>query len=57
MTTRTTREKDACDLLDADHKKVKALLNEAEVEHAGAKDLVALREQLEARKEELMAVA
>ena len=159
MTTRTTREKDACDLLDADHKKVKAmfkeyeglagskakgaaakkqelasqicqeltvhttieeeifypacrakikdddLLNEAEVEHAGAKnliaqieagdpsdpkfdakvtvlgeyidhhvkeertemfpraraarglDLVALREQMEARKEELMAAA
>jgi hemerythrin superfamily protein len=159
MTTRTPREKDACDLLDADHKKVKAmfkeyegltqskakgaaakkqelasqicqeltihatieeeifypavrakirddgLLNEAEVEHAGAKDLIAqieagdpsdpmfdakvtvlgeyidhhvkeertqmfpkaraargldllaLREQLEARKEELMASA
>ena len=57
----TTRaSKDACDLLDADHKAVKKMLDEAEVEHQTAKDLIAQirtggeEDEIEARKEELL---
>jgi hemerythrin superfamily protein len=47
MTTRTTREKDACDLLDADHRKVKALFNEYEgLTTSKAKSAAARKQEL-----------
>lgn len=47
MTTRTTREKDACDLLDADHRKVKAMFKEYEdLTYSKAKSAVARKQEL-----------
>ncbi|CAN5664887.1 hemerythrin domain-containing protein [soil metagenome] len=47
MTTRTTRQKDACDLLDADHKNVKALFNEYEgLTASKAKSVLAKKQEV-----------
>jgi predicted lipoprotein len=59
-TASAKRQKNACDLLDADHKAVKALFKEERTEmftkaRASKLDLAGMAEQLKQRKDELMA--